>query len=110
MPEMVTRRIVLHRRTREKLQRDARQCQAANTRIRYRIVLLADEGWSGRKIAKALGCTPSTVSRTLKRFERYGQAGLIDPRAGNGQRKTDELYAPTVGWGFGKPPRGFFHP
>ena len=107
MPEMVTRRIVLHRRTREKLQRDARQCQAANTRIRYRIVLLADEGWSGRKIAKALGCTPSTVSRTLKRFERYGQAGLIDRREDNGQRKADELYAQTVAWILESSPQGF---
>src|SRR2546428_11648126 len=109
MPEMVTRRIVLHRRTREKLQRDARQCQAANTRIRYRIVLLADEGWSGRKIAKALGCTPSTVSRTLKRFERYGQAGLIAPSGGNGPTKDRGADAPTVTGGLGKAPRGFFY-
>ena len=92
---MVTRRIVLHPRTRAKLQRDAKQCKDADTRVRYRIVLLSDQGWSGKRIARALGCSPSTVSRTLDRWEWYGQAGLIDRREDNGPRKADDLYAQT---------------
>jgi transposase len=106
---MVTRRIVLHRRTRAKLQRDGKRCKDADTRVRYRIVLLSDQGWSGKRIAKALGCTPSTVSRTLMRWERYGQAGLIDRREDNGQRKADTLYAQTVAWILESSPQDFFH-
>jgi transposase len=109
MPEMDTRRIVLHGRTREKLQRSARKCKDAGTRIRYRIVLLAAEEWSGRRIAKALGCSGSTVSRTLDRWEQYGQAGLIDRREDNGQTKADDWYAQTVRWILESSPREFFH-
>jgi transposase len=106
---MVTRRIVLHPRTRAKLQRDAKRCKDAEPRIRYRIVLLSDQGWSGKHIAKALGCSPSTVSRTLWRWELYGQAGLIDRREDNGQTKADDLYAQTVAWILESSPQDFFH-
>ena len=109
MPAMVTRRIVLHPRTRAKLQRDAKRCRDADTRVRYRIVLLSDQDWSGRRIARALGCTASTVSRTLSRWARYGQAGLIDRREDNGQRKAHELYARTVAWILESAPPDFFH-
>ena len=106
---MVTRRMVLHPRTRAKLQRDSRQCKDADTRVRYRVVLLSDQNWSGARIARALGCTASTVSRTLSRWELYGQAGLIDRREDNGQRKADDLYAQTVAWILESTPRDFFH-
>ena len=109
MPAMVTRRIVLHPRTRAKLQRDAKRCKDADTRLRYRIVLLSDQGWSGKRISKALGCVSSTISRTLTRWERYGQAGLIDRREENGRTKADELYARTVAWILGSSPQEFFH-
>ncbi len=106
---MVTRRIVLHPRTRAKLQRDAKRCKDADTRVRYRIVLLSDQSWSGKRIVKALGCTPSTVSRTLSRWESYGQAGLIDRREDNGQTKADDWYAQTVAWVLESTPQDFFH-
>jgi transposase len=106
---MVTRRIVLHPRTRAKLQKDAKRCKDADTRVRYRIVLLSDQNWSGERIAKALGCSPSTVSRTLSRWERYGDAGLIDRREDNGQTKADGLYAQTVAWVLESTPQDFFH-
>lgn len=104
-----TRRIVLHPQTRAKLQRDAKRCRDADTRIRHRIVLLSDQGWSGKRVVKALGCAASTVSRTLSRFERYGQAGLIDRREDNGQTKADRLYAQTVAWILASTPQGFLH-
>jgi transposase len=106
---MKQRRIVLHPQTRAKLQRDAKRCKDADTRIRYRIVLLAGQGWSGRRIGKALGCAISTVSRTLDRFELYGQAGLIDRREDNGQAKADALYARTVAWILESSPQAFLH-
>jgi len=106
---MKTARIVLHPRTRAKLQKVAKRCKDADTRTRYRIVLLSDQGWSGRRIAKALGCCPATVSRTLGRWELYGEAGLIDRREDNGRAKADELYADTVAWILASTPRGFLH-
>lgn len=109
MPAMENRRIVLHGQTRAKLQRSARRCQDADTRIRYRIVLLTDSGWSGKRIAKALGCSCSTVSRTLKRYLRYGEAGLIDRREDNGQTKADSWYERTVLWILASTPQAFFY-
>lgn len=106
---MERRRIVLEGRRRAKLERDCRRCKDADTRVRYRIVLLSDQGWSGKRIAKALGCSASTVSRTLERWELYGQAGLIDRREDNGQTKADELYAQTVAWILESTPQDFFH-
>ena len=109
MPAMETRGIVLHPRIRAKLERVARRCKDADTRIRYRIVLLSDQGWSGTRIAKALGCAPSTVSRTLSRWLCYGEAGLIDRREDNGEVKADDLYARTVAWILESTPQAFFH-
>lgn len=106
---MDTRRIVLHPQRRAKLQRESRRCRDADTRVRYRIVLLSDQNWSGKRIAHALGCTPSTVSRTLSRWEQFGQAGLIDRREDNGQTKADGLYADTVAWILESSPQDFFH-
>ena len=91
------------------MERDARRCKDADTRVRYRVVLLSDRGWSGRRITKALGCAASTVSRTLDRFETYGRAGLLDRREDNGQAKADALYGQTVAWILESTPQAFFH-
>lgn len=109
MPAMITRRIVLHPQTRARLQRQARRCKDADTRIRYRIVLLSDQGFSGKKIARALGCSTSTVSRTLSRWQMYGEAGLIDRREDNGQILASDRYIRTVAWILESTPQDFFH-
>jgi len=109
MPVLQTRRIVLHGQTRAKLQRIARRCKEADTRVRYRIVLLTADGWSGKRIAKALGCATATVSRTLGRWDRYGQAGLIDRREDNGPLKADGWYADVVRWILESTPQAFLH-
>jgi len=106
---METRRIVLHPRTREKLQKVARRCRDADTRVRYLVVLRAADGRSRKRIAKALGCCPSTVSRTLDRWEGYGEAGLVDRREDNGATKADESYVATVKWILAGTPQDFFH-
>lgn len=95
---MEQRRIVLHPRTRAKLERTTRRCSDADTRTRYRIVLRAVQGHSGKRIARELGCCDATVSRTLARYVALGEAGLLDRREDNGCRKVDELYAQTVAW------------
>ena len=109
MPAMRTRKIVLHRQTREKLKRNARQCKDADTRVRYLIVFCSARGWSGRRIGKALGCSTSTVSRTLDRYESMGEAGLVDRREDNGQAKADTLFVATVRWILEGTPQGFSH-
>lgn len=109
MPAMRTSGIVLHPQTRARLQRQSKRCKDADTRIRYRIVLLSDQRVSGKKIAHALGCSTSTVSRTLSRWRMYGEAGLIDRREDNGQVLAGELYVRVVAWILRSTPREFFH-
>ena len=106
---MDTRRIVLHPQTRAKLQRKAKRCKDADTRTRYLIVLRADRGHSGKRIARELGCCEATVSRVIARYEAFGEAGLIDRREDNGQAKADDLYAQTVAWILKGTPQDFFH-
>jgi transposase len=106
---MDTRRIVLHGRVREKLKKIARRCKDADLRVRYRIVLLCADGWSGKRIASALGCCCSTVSRTLDRWEEFGEAGLMDRREDNGEPKADPWYVATVQWILASTPQAFFH-
>ena len=106
---MRTRRIVLHRQTREKLKRVARRCRDADTRVRYLIVIRSAEGCSGKGICRALGCSGSTVSRTLDRYETLGEAGLLDRREDNGRAKADEVYADTVRWILQGTPRDYLH-
>ena len=106
---MKTRRIVLHPRTRKKLDRLSKRCKDADTRVRYLIVLRSADGWSGKRITKALGCSASTVSRTLDRWEAYGEAGLVDRREDNGATKADELYVATVEWVLAGTPQDFLH-
>lgn len=106
---MDTRRIVLHPQTRAKLERKARRCRDADTRVRYLIVLRTDRGHSGKRIARELGCCCATVSRTISRYETLGEAGLVDRREDNGQAKADDLYARTVTWILEGSPQDFFH-
>ena len=106
---MHTRRIVLHPQTRAKLGRKARRCRDADTRVRYLIVLRADRGHSGKRIARELGCCAATVSRAIRRYESLGEAGLVDRREDNGRAKADDLYARSVAWILEGSPRDFFH-
>jgi len=106
---MDTRRIVLHPQTRAKLRREARRCRDADTRVRYLIVLRADRGHGGRRIARELGCGGATVSRTIRRYLALGEAGLVDRREDNGRAKADDLYARTVAWILEGSPQDFLH-
>lgn len=98
MPEMIQPRMVLHGSTRVKLLKASRRTTDARYRTRCLIVLRCGEGWSVRKIACALSCSISTVSKTRRRFEIWGFAGLIDRREDNGDCKADALYVDTVRW------------
>jgi transposase len=106
---MGTRRIVLHPQTRAKLERVARRCKDADTRVRYLIVCRSAQGWAGARVAEALGCARSTVSRTLDRYAALGEAGLVDRREDNGRPRADAAYVETVRWILGGTPQDFFH-
>jgi transposase len=77
--------------------------------VRYLIVLRADRGHSGKRIARELGCCCATVSRTIRRYQSLGEAGLIDRREDNGRAKADDLYAQTAAWILESSPQDFSH-
>ena len=106
---MKARTIVLHPQTREKLRRVARRIKDSDTRVRYLIVIRCSQGHSGKRISRELGCSASTVSRTLDRYDAFGEAGLIDRREDNGDTKVDTLYVQTVRWMLDGTPQDFLH-
>ena len=50
------------------------------------------KGRTPTRVARYLAVSRSTVYRVAKRFQEAGEAGLIDRREENGQRKVDEKY------------------
>lgn len=106
---MYARRIVLAPPTRRKLKQEIRSAVDARYRTRCSIVLRADQGWSGGRIAAALDCSPSHVNRTINRFAAEGLCGLIDRREDNGTRKADESYVAAVHRILTQRPRDFGH-
>jgi transposase len=106
---MNARTILLHPQTRARLKRKCRWIKDADTRMRYRIVIRSSQGHSGKRISRELGCSVSTISRTLDRYEAVGEAGLIDRREDNGDAKADPYYVETVRWILDGTPQEFFH-
>lgn len=64
----------------------------ARTRIRYLIVINLLDQRSPTEIARVLKVARSTVYRVAARFSAAGEAGLVDRREDNGDRKVDEDY------------------
>jgi transposase len=77
-------------RGKERLLKQMRNCDDANLRMRYLIVITLAEGASPTQTAARLKVSRSTVYRVAERFEACGEAGLVDRREDNGQRKLDE--------------------
>jgi len=106
---MKRQRIVLRGRQRQSLLTWARRCPGAALRTRIMIVIHSADGKSQIDIAHALGCSPSTVYRTRRRWREAGRDGLIDRREGNGPTKADDLYADTLLWVLGAAPPDHGH-
>lgn len=104
-----TRWIVLHHNARSKLRRKAASISDAATRLRYLIMLQADQGMPKTKIAKALGCCRQTVDRVIRRYNELGEAGLLDRREDNGQQKVTTEYVSILKWILESSPQGFSH-
>ena len=104
-----TRWIVLHHSLRSKLERRLRRIDDASMRMRYLIVLHADRAVPKAQIARMLACCRQTVDRVINRFAEFGQAGLVDRREDNGERKADKHYLSTLKWILESSPPDFGH-
>jgi transposase len=104
-----TRWIVLHHNVASKLRRKAASIHDAATRVRYLIVLHADQSLPKSQIARAVGCCRQTVDRVINRYQELGEAGLLDRREDNGETKVTTHYLSTLKWILESSPQAFFH-
>lgn len=80
----------------ESLRQQMRSCQDAELRTRYLIIVNLADGYNPTQIQRLCGVSRSTVYRIAERFREAGEAGLVDRREENGQRKLDEEYLATL--------------
>jgi transposase len=80
----------LGRHDKRRLIKNLRKCKDGRLKTRYQMVKNLLEGRSVADTARALGVAESTVRRVAARFREAGEAGLIDRREENGERKLDE--------------------
>lgn len=88
--------VKLHRRDKRRLKKRLRKLKDSELRTRYSIILNLAEGRSVSDTAQALGVSRRTVQRVRGRYLEQGEAGLIDRREENGERKLDEPYLKTL--------------
>jgi len=84
--------ICLGRGRNRRFRKKARQASDPKLALRYRMIVNLDEGRTVSDTARALQVARSTVQRVAKRFHEFGEAGLVDRREENGQRKVDKDY------------------
>jgi transposase len=77
-------------RDKTRLLKVAQSCREAELKTRYLIILNLDDGISPTQVGRRLKVSRSTVYRVAARFCECGEAGLIDRREENGDRKLDE--------------------
>src|SRR5713226_6350981 len=80
----------------ERLIRQMRRCSDAKQKVRYLIIVNLLNGRTVAESAKAVQVGRSTVYDVARRFRERGEAGLIDGREENGDRKLDERYLATL--------------
>jgi len=80
----------LNGRAKRRLIEQLRACREAALRTRYLIILNLGDGLSPTETSRRLKVARSTVYRVAARFREAGEAGLVDRREENGQRKLDE--------------------
>jgi len=76
----------------DQLSKGLRCCRDAGARLRYLMIFNVINGRSGRETARVLKVHHTTVGRVVGKFRRYGEAGLYDGRADNGDDKLSEDY------------------
>lgn len=86
----------LRRCDKERLLRNLRKCDDMKRKTRYLIIVNLMHGRSVQETAVILQVGRSTVYDVAMRFRESGEAGLVDRREENGQRKLDEEYLGTL--------------
>jgi transposase len=76
----------------ERLCKSLRHCRNPLVKVHYLIILNIISGRSARQTAEVLKVHNTTVYHVVERFRAYGEAGLYDGRADNGEDKLDENY------------------
>ncbi len=80
----------LHPSAKKRLLNVARSCQKAELKTRYLIILNLYDGITPTETARRLKVARSSVYRIAQRFREVGEAGLVDRREENEDRKLDE--------------------
>lgn len=76
----------------ERIRKESRRLKDAALKTRYLIIVNLMNGRTVGQTISALQVCRSTVYGVAKRFREHGEAGLVDRREGNGERKLDEAY------------------
>ena len=87
---------VLRGRAKDRLYKRLRECRDMRLRTRYLIVINLVRGHSAAQTAQVLSVAVSTVYAVAQRFREHDEAGLVDRREDNGDRKLDERYLQTL--------------
>src|SRR3972149_6359859 len=77
----------LHGSAKERLCRQLRKCRDSKLRTRYLVIINLGNGRPADPRAGAGRVSRSSVYRIARRFREAGEAGLIDRREENGERK-----------------------
>jgi transposase len=80
----------LTRPERRRLISRGRKTGDPQTALRFLMIAKLAQGLTRQRVANDLSCAPSTVVGAAQRYLFEGESGLLDQRAGNGQRKVDE--------------------
>ena len=80
----------------ERIRKHLHACGDAKLKTRYLILVNLINDRSVPDIVIALQVGRSTVYAVAKRFRELGEAGLVDRREENGQRKLDERYLASL--------------
>jgi transposase len=91
----------------DRLCKGLRRCRDAATRLRYLMIFNVISGRSTRQTAEVLKVHPTTVGRVVEKFRRYGEAGLYDGRADNGDDKLSEEYLQRLHTVVGRTPADY---
>lgn len=76
----------------DRIVRHMRDCRDAGLKGGYLVIVNLLHGRSPSQTAEVLSIARSTVYRVAARFRQWGEAGLLDGREDNGERKLDERY------------------
>jgi transposase len=68
-----------------------KQCQEAQTKIRYQAVRLYGQGYSVKEIQDITGCSRPSLMQWCRAYGQFGAAGLVDKRDGGNRAKLTSL-------------------